>query len=563
MQPGTNLIQPGILQDCILKMQKVGQEAQAKMVVIYIKEDIDLFVEENFPHSVNEDLQKISRDQKRALRSIAEQIKNVKSPTDKTLPNILLLCHLETSKEDLREAGEREKESIGRFLLDKLAAPDVIEDFLELPFPEEDHRKKAWKKELEERGPYKEEIDIDDLAKRSDGMYPGRIRRISHDAKNIAVSRGEDKISLEDIFLAGKNQFQNDEAEEETIDPSKLQNFYLTLPNFKGNIPESISNAFLKFKYRNHFEKNGVSGPTGLLLHGDPGNGKSILIKAIIEMLNCPYLRLDCSLYSQKYIGAGATILRRDNRALQALQHSYPYASRIAVPMDEGEGIIKKIDINKENSVGLTATRNVFLEMMDKFKLQAKERIIVKHLREKIERDQITPKDKKELERQLKKSRVSLPLKELFEKQSEEGKLSPEVKEKLKKQLNRRLREIGPPITFLISTNFKPSKLDPASIRRGRIDVVAEIGYPDEVSKAEILAHHLSNYQLEKDFNVNEFIQQALMSQKLKIKTSGADLASIAEEAGFEAAKECRAINKSHLQQALETLKKEQRSRRR
>jgi len=133
-----DLMQPGILQDCILKMQKVGQEVQAKMVVIYIKEDMDLFVEENFSHSVDEDLQKISRDQKRALRNIAEQIKSVKSPTDKTLPNILLLCPLETSKEDLREAGERERESIERFLLDKLAAPDVIEDFLELPFPEED-----------------------------------------------------------------------------------------------------------------------------------------------------------------------------------------------------------------------------------------------------------------------------------------------------------------------------------------------------------------------------------------------------------------------------------------
>ncbi len=58
------------------------------------------------------------------------------------------------------------------------------------------------------------------------------------------------------------------------------------------------------------FEKVGIEPPNGLLLHGPPGTGKTMLAKAVARNTNAAFIRVIGSELVQKYIGEGARMVR-------------------------------------------------------------------------------------------------------------------------------------------------------------------------------------------------------------------------------------------------------------
>ncbi len=66
----------------------------------------------------------------------------------------------------------------------------------------------------------------------------------------------------------------------------------------------------LPLKRPDLFEAVGIEPPKGVLLHGPPGTGKTILAKAVAHSTEATFLRVVGSEFVQKYIGEGARLVR-------------------------------------------------------------------------------------------------------------------------------------------------------------------------------------------------------------------------------------------------------------
>jgi len=58
------------------------------------------------------------------------------------------------------------------------------------------------------------------------------------------------------------------------------------------------------------FEKVGIEPPKGVLLHGPPGSGKTLMVKAVAHETKATFIRVIGSELVQKYIGEGARLVR-------------------------------------------------------------------------------------------------------------------------------------------------------------------------------------------------------------------------------------------------------------
>ena len=58
------------------------------------------------------------------------------------------------------------------------------------------------------------------------------------------------------------------------------------------------------------FEKVGIEPPKGVLLHGAPGSGKTLMVKAVAHETKATFIRVIGSELVQKYIGEGARLVR-------------------------------------------------------------------------------------------------------------------------------------------------------------------------------------------------------------------------------------------------------------
>jgi len=76
--------------------------------------------------------------------------------------------------------------------------------------------------------------------------------------------------------------------------------------------------AFLKNP--EHFKRLGARLPSGVLLVGEPGNGKTLLAKAVAGQANCPFFMVNGSDFVEVFVGVGAARIR--DLFAQARKHS-------------------------------------------------------------------------------------------------------------------------------------------------------------------------------------------------------------------------------------------------
>ncbi|MBA7553135.1 ATP-dependent zinc metalloprotease FtsH [subsurface metagenome] len=85
---------------------------------------------------------------------------------------------------------------------------------------------------------------------------------------------------------------------------------YNDIGGLKQQIQEIQETVELPLLKPELFEKIGIEPPNGVLLHGAPGTGKTLLAKAVAHETEAVFIRLIGSELVQKFIGEGARLVR-------------------------------------------------------------------------------------------------------------------------------------------------------------------------------------------------------------------------------------------------------------
>merc|ERR1719506_1897096 len=85
---------------------------------------------------------------------------------------------------------------------------------------------------------------------------------------------------------------------------------YSDIGGLDKEIQELIEAIVLPMTHKDRFEKVGVTPPKGVLMHGPPGTGKTMMARACAAQTNATFLKLAGPQLVQMFIGDGAKIIR-------------------------------------------------------------------------------------------------------------------------------------------------------------------------------------------------------------------------------------------------------------
>ncbi|MFA5306382.1 MAG: ATP-dependent zinc metalloprotease FtsH [Candidatus Babeliales bacterium] len=96
----------------------------------------------------------------------------------------------------------------------------------------------------------------------------------------------------------------------------------VTFKDVAGNVEakEDVRDIIEFLKSPERFERLGAKIPRGILLTGAPGNGKTLLAKAVAGEANCPFFSISGSDFVEVFVGVGASRVR--DLFAQARRHS-------------------------------------------------------------------------------------------------------------------------------------------------------------------------------------------------------------------------------------------------
>ena len=133
---------------------------------------------------------------------------------------------------------------------------------------------------------------------------------------------------------------------------------------------EELSDVITYLKDPSRFTRAGARVPHGVLLVGDPGNGKTMLAKAMAGEAKCPFFAASGAEFIEQYVGVGASRVR--DLFAQARKHA-----PCIVFIDEIDSIGLRRHAGDSGTAEYAQTLNQLLTEMDGFETSADKPIIV------------------------------------------------------------------------------------------------------------------------------------------------------------------------------------------
>ena len=133
---------------------------------------------------------------------------------------------------------------------------------------------------------------------------------------------------------------------------------------------EDLSDVVMFLTDSTKFEKIGAKIPKGILLHGSPGNGKTLLARAVAGEVRCPFLYVNASQFEEAFVGIGAARIR----------HLFTIAKELApcvVFIDEIDSVGRKRSASSHTSSEFGQTLNQLLAQMDGFEQQENPIVVI------------------------------------------------------------------------------------------------------------------------------------------------------------------------------------------
>jgi cell division protease FtsH len=169
-----------------------------------------------------------------------------------------------------------------------------------------------------------DDVDLKELAKETAGFSGADLGDLINKAALQASKEGKVEVSMSDLKAAHKkivqekktsgaagsvNPLTKSSGNVKMFVPSQIKVTFADvagMPEAKQELKDVVD--FLKNpdKYR----RLGARIPRGVLLTGSPGNGKTLLAKAVAGEANCPFFSVSASDFIEMYVGVGASRVR-------------------------------------------------------------------------------------------------------------------------------------------------------------------------------------------------------------------------------------------------------------
>lgn len=203
-----------------------------------------------------------------------------------------------------------------------LRRPGRFDREIEIGVPTESARQEIL--QIQTRAvPLAPEVSLDSIATRTHGFVGADIRALVTEAALIALRRTRESSSDTEVHVT----MTDFEAALAAIDPSAMREFIAEIPSTTyadiGNLDEV--KAKLKetiewpLTYPSLFEQTATKPPTGVLLYGEPGTGKTLLARAVANESTVNFIHVAGPELFDKYVGESEKAIREVfDRARQA-----------------------------------------------------------------------------------------------------------------------------------------------------------------------------------------------------------------------------------------------------
>lgn len=257
-------------------------------------------------------------------------------------------------------------------ILDKaLLRPGRFDCRIDVPYPDELAREAilhihASKVELAE------DVDLKLLAADTAGFSGAELADLINKAAVHATRNNKSEISMDDIRVAQKmivnsqdvvNPQQNPLAADNSLarmhKPSQIKTKFDSVAGME-NAKEELKDIVDYLKDPEKLGRLGAKMSKGILLVGQPGNGKTLLARAVAGEANCPFFSISGSEFVQKYVGVGAARVR--DLFAQARKHKPSI-----IFIDEIDAVGMKRSDNEGGGSEYNQTLNQLLTEMDGF----------------------------------------------------------------------------------------------------------------------------------------------------------------------------------------------------
>ena len=218
---------------------------------------------------------------------------------------------------DRREAGRVDTDAYLRNLQRRIKSLELQKRNAETELIRFQRENRELRKELDRlRSPplitaVVEDVLVDGRVVVKSSSGPNYVVNVSHfvDTKDImrgcSVAMNQRTLSIIEVL-----PFSRDQAVASMEIMKKPDVTYSCIGGLEEQIVEIKETVELPLKHPELFEKVGIDPPSGILLFGPPGNGKTQLAKAVATETESTFVKVVGSEFVRKFIGEGARIVR-------------------------------------------------------------------------------------------------------------------------------------------------------------------------------------------------------------------------------------------------------------